>query len=271
MTRYPSSATISERAEWAANAPRHTLDPLFNETAKEVLVGLAHNPNLLERDLLRLLERKDLPPEVLRAIAGRKETEQNQALRLALVRHPRTPRLVSLPILKFLHLFELVLVCLTPAVPTDVKLAAEEAILKRVESIPRGERITLARRSSGRVAAALLATEDRELIRAALDNPFLSEAHLLRLLTLQELPSTVVASIAQHSKWSYRYHLRLALIRHPSTPLPRVLEFLPDLALNDLRDICLDRRMPEHVRRYVLAHCLERLNKRMLDSLTPLR
>ncbi len=74
----------------------------------------------------------------------------------------------------------------------------------------------------------------------------------------------VVEQIAQHEKWARRYHLRLALIRNPSTPLPRVLAFLPDLAVNDLRDICLDRRMPEPVRRYVLAHCAERLGKRPL-------
>jgi hypothetical protein len=34
------------------------------------------------------------------------------------------------------------------------------------------------------------------------------------------------------------------------------------MAVNDLRDICLDRRMPEQVRKYVLAHCAERLSKK---------
>jgi hypothetical protein len=262
MTDGDFSARLAERAEKAAVAPRQQLEAFFKETAKEVLVAFARNPHLQERDLLRLLERKDLPAEVLREIAGHKETARNYRVRLALVRHPKTPRLISLPILKFLYLFDLVRVCQTPAVPTDVKLVAEETILKKVETIPRGEKINLARRSSGRVAAGLLVTEDRELITAALDNPLLSEAHVLRVLALENLPTLVVESIAHHEKWSHRYHLRLALIRNPRTPLRLVLAFLPDMAVSDLRDICLDRRMPEQVRHYVLAHCAERLNKK---------
>jgi hypothetical protein len=253
---------LAERVEKAAVAPRHQIEPFFKETAKEVLVAFARNPNLQERDLLRLLERKDLPAEVLREIAAHKEAARNYTVRLALVRHPRTPRLISLPILKFLYLFDLVRVCQTPAVPAEVKLVAEETILKKVEAIPRGEKITLARRSSGRVAASLLVTQDRELILAALDNPFLSEAHLLRVLALENLPTVVVESIAHHEKWSHRYHLRLTLIRNPRTPFQLVLSFLPDMAVNDLREICLDRRMPEQVRRYVQAHCAERLSKK---------
>src|SRR5579859_6639616 len=262
MPSHPPSETVAERIEMAAVAPRHRTERFFREKAKEVLLALARNPNLQERDLLRLLERKDLPSEVLRAIAEHKEAVRSYAVKLGLIRHPRTPRLISLPILKFLHLFDLVRVCQTPAVPTDVKHVIEETILKRAERIPRGEKITLARRGSGRVAAGLLVTEDRELIGAALDNPFLTEAHLLRILPRQNLPSQVVESITAHEKWSSRYHLRLALIRNPLTPLRRVLEFLPDLAVNDLREICLDRRMSGQLRKYILVYCARRLNKR---------
>lgn len=252
---------LAARAERAAAAPRHLLAPFFKETAKEVLVALAQNPNLSETDLLRLLERRDLPREAVQHIAAHKQTARNYSVKVALARHPKTPRLVSLPLLKFLYLFDLVRVSQTPAVPADVKMVAEENILKRLESIPRGEKITLARRASGRVAAGLLETEDRELIRAALENPFLTEAHLLRTLARDALPGVVVEQIAMDGKWSFRYHIRLALIRHPQTPLKRVLEFLPDVAVTDLREACLDRRMPEQVRKYVMAHCAERLQK----------
>ncbi len=252
----------AEWAEQAAVAPRQSLEPFFKETTKEVLIALARNPHLKERDLLRLLERKDLAAEVIREIASRHEAAHSYAVRLALARHPRTPRLISLPLLKFLYLFDLVRVCQTPAVPAHVKVVAEETILKKVETIPRGEKITLARRGPGRVAAALLVTDDRELIRATLDNPFLSEAHVLRVLALDDLSPLVVDALTQHEKWSRRYHVRLALIRNPMTPLPRVLAFVPDMAVNDLRDTCLDRRMPEQVRQYIVAHCAERLAKR---------
>lgn len=254
-------ADSTERADKAAVAPRHLLVPYFRESAKEILVALAGNPNLLESDLLRLLERRDLPREAIQQIAAHRAGARSYNLKLALARHPKTPRLVSLPLLKFLYLFDLVRVCQTPGVPTDVKIAAEEAVLKKVEAIPRGEKITLARRASGRVAAELLVCEDKELIRAALENPYLSEAHLLRVLAHESVPRAVVESLAADIKWSYRYALRLALIRHPLTPLKRVLDFLPDIAVNDLRELCLDRRMPEQVRHYIQAHCAERLQK----------
>jgi hypothetical protein len=234
------------------------LDSFFKESAREILLALARNPNLQERDLLRLLERKDLPAEALREIAAHKETARNYSVKLALARHPRSPRMVSLPILKFLYLFDLVRVVQTPAVPSDVKMAAEENILKRAETAPRGERVTLARRASGRVAAGLLLTEDRELIQACLDNPFLTEAHVTKGLGLGKFPTLAVEMIARHSRWSSRYDVRLALIRHPATPFARVSEFIPNLTVKDLQDVCLDRRMPEEVRRQIVTHCLER-------------
>ena len=253
---------VTDRAEQAQAAPRHQTGQFFMETAKEVLVAFARNPNLQEPDLLRLLERKDLAPEVLREIAVHKEALHSYPVKLALARHPRTPRLISLPLLKFLHIFDLVRVAQTPAVPTDVKLAVEEAILKKAERIPRGEKISLARRGSGRVAVGLLLTEDEELIQAVLDNPFLTEAHVLRVLSLEKLSPRVVGMVARHDRWSRRYYLRLALVRNPYTPLHRVLNFLPDLAVNDLREACLDRRMPEHLRKYVLVYCERRLSAR---------
>ncbi len=258
---------LAERAEKALAAPRHLIDPFFKETAKEVLLALARNPNLEERDLLRLLERKDLPGEVVREIAEHRQGGKSYTVKLALARHPKTPRLISLPILKFLHLFDLVRVSQSPGVPADVKMSAEDAVLKRLESIPRGERITLGRRASGRVAARLLFTNDREVICAALDNPFLSEAHLIRVLTHRIITREVVEAVTLHPRWSSRYDLRLALVRHHLAPLSAVLAFLPDLAVNDLREICLDRRMPEQVRKYVLAHCAERLNSRHQGSI----
>jgi hypothetical protein len=246
----------------AAFAPRHRTERFFRDRAKEVLLALARNPNLQEPDLLRLLERKDLPPEVLRELAAHKETARSYLVKLALARHPRTPRLVSLPILKFLHLFDLVRVCQTPAVPTDVKRVAEENILKKAERIPRGQKISLARQGSGYVAAGLFFTNDQELIRAILDNPYLTEAHVTRILSRADLPAEVVELIASTEKWSRRYDVRLGLIRNPHTPFGRVLGFIPDLAVSDLKGLCLDRRMPEHVRRYIAAHCQLRINQR---------
>jgi hypothetical protein len=253
---------LRQRSELAiAASSRAEIEGFFNETAKDVLMGLARNPRLEERDLLRLLERKDLAHEVVQELAQHQAARQSYALQLALVRHPKAPRHVSLPLMKFLHLFDLLRVAQIPGVPVDVKIVAEEAILKKFAGIPQGQKTALARRGTGRLAASLLVNSDPELIRAALDNPQLTEGQLVKVLSREDLPLAVVDHISEHPRWSHRYHLRLALIRNPLTPLARVLAFLPDMAVTDLRDICLDHRIPRQVRKYIEAHRLVRLRQ----------
>jgi hypothetical protein len=269
MMERTSQSQVAERAELAAVAADSGLEPFFSETAKQVLVALARNPNLKERDLLRLLERHDLPEEALRELGQHAEAARSYRVKLALVRHPKTPRLVSLPLIKFLHFFDLVRVSQTPAAPPRVKRVAEETVLKKLEALPRGQKISLARGCSGRVAAALLVTQDAEIVRAALSNPYLSEGHLLKVLALNDLPAVLVELISRHERWSRPYLLRLALIRNPLTPFARVLAFLPDITVNDLRDICRDHRVPDQVRKYILAHRAQRLNQKNPESLSP--
>jgi hypothetical protein len=251
---------LRQRADLAvAVSSRAEIESFFQETAQDVLLAFARNPHLQERDLLRLLERKDLAHEVVLELAHHKAVRRSYTVQLALVRHPKTPRQVSLPLMKFLYIFDLLRVAQTPAVPADIKMVAEETILKKIVGMPRGQRTALARRGTGRLASNLLMNSDLELIRAALDNPSLTEGQLLKVLAAEGLPPAVVEQIAQHPRWAHRYHLRLALIRNPLTPLARVLAFLPDMAVTDLRDICLDHRMLPPVRKYIEAHCAARL------------
>ena len=253
---------LRRRAELAvAVSSRAEIEGFFQETSKDVLLALAHNPHLKEQDLLRLLERKDLAHEVVLELAHHKAVRRSYTVQLALVRHPKTPRQVSLPLMKFLYIFDLLRVAQTPAVPADIKMLAEETILKKLTGMPRGQRTALARRGTGRLASSLLNNADMELIRAALDNPYLTEGLLMKVLASDSLPPIVVEQISQHPRWAHHYHLRLALIRNPLTPLARVLGFLPDMAVTDLRDICLDHRMLPQVRKYIEAHCMARMKR----------
>ena len=198
----PHDEGLRQRAERAAAvSSREEIESFFHETAKAVLMELARNPHLQERDLLRLLERKDLAREVVSELARHREVRHSYSVQLALVRHPKTPRLISLPLMKFLYIFDLLRVAQTPGVAADVKIIAEETILKKIEGMPRGEKIALARRGTGRLAASFLYSPDQELIRNALDNPFLTEGHLLKVLARDGLPPAVLQQLAQHPRW----------------------------------------------------------------------
>lgn len=253
---------LAERIERASRGGPSEITFFLHDTAVEVLQALLRNPFFTEEHLLALLQRKDVPREVLQSVADSQEWMKSYPIKLALVRHPRTPRLVSLRVLKHLYLFDLVTVIQQPTVGAEIKRVAEDSIISRLEQLPLGQRITLARRASARVVAALLELGDEPVIPVALDNPFLTEAALVRLLQRQEVPAAVVGHIARHQKWSLRYDIRLALVRHPLTPLARVLAFLPQLTPQDLNLIASDHLMPAERRSYVEELASQRLRRR---------
>ena len=104
---------------------------------------------------------------------------------------------------------------------------AEEVILTRVPHLPVGEKLTLARRGPSRVAGAILAEGHAQAIKLALANAFLTEAQVLKVLAKPGVPERVVAAIAQHSKWSCQYNVRVALVRNAHTPAACVLAIMP--------------------------------------------
>jgi len=148
-------------------------------------------------------------------------------------------------------LFDLVRVSLLPSAPADIRRAAEELIIARVPHLPIGEKLTLARRGPARVAGAVLAEGHPQAVKLALANSFLTESQVLKILAKLELPERVVVAIAQHPKWSVQYNVRVALVRHPHTPVPALLEFLPDLTLGDLQDVEGLEQLTAHSRKYV--------------------
>ena len=103
-----------------------------------------------------LLKHSDLPTQALDRLSRNRGIMKSRKVKLALVEHPRTPRHISVPMVRHLFTFDLMQVALTPVVPADIKMAAEESLINRLERLSQGERLTLAHRASGRVAAALL-------------------------------------------------------------------------------------------------------------------
>ena len=53
--------------------------------------------------------------------------------------------------------------------------------------------------------------------------------------------------------------MRLALVRHPAAPLATVLSFLPELTVNDLRELASPGIVSENLRKYLLAEVQRRM------------
>jgi len=234
-------------------APRDALEVLIGSADPQILIAALDNPALHESLLCRLLERRDAPGELLRRVAQRAEWIRSYPVKLRLARHPHTPRLIALACVRQLFLFDLARVSLLPSALAEVRRVAEDLVLNRLAQLPVGQKITLAKQGPARVAAALLAEGLPSTLAHVLENAHLNEAQITRVLARSDLSARVVGAIARHPKWSISPHVRIALLRHPLTPLARIMAFLPDIPLADLRDIMELTTVRADLRLY-LAH-----------------
>ncbi len=232
----------------ARSASAEEIPALLHESDPQSLAALLENPRLDETHLCLLLERKDLPAELLESIARRKDWLRSYRIRRALAFNLHTPRLVAMRLARELYLMDLVQLSLQPTAAAELRRFAEEVVLSRLPQLPLGQKIMLARRASARVVGSLLSEGHPEIVAVALDNAFLTEAQVLRVLGHEALPERVVSAIASHRKWSHVYNVRLALLRHPKTPPDCVLPFLPDLTGRDLLELARSSVLPERLR-----------------------
>jgi hypothetical protein len=232
----------------ARTAAPEAIPALLASANENILRALIENPALNETHICLLLERMDLPGTLLGEIAKRKTWRTNYRVRRALAGHPHTPRLAAMRLLRELHLMDLVRISLQTASPVELRRLAEDRVLAQLPQLPLGQRIMLARRGSARVAGGLIAQGPEQVARIALDNSFLTESQVLRSLAKETLVVRTVEEIAGHKKWSKLMNVRIALVRHPHSPLERVISFLPDLPLRDLEDLLKQSRLPENVR-----------------------
>ena len=250
------------RTERARSASGEELKILVHDADEAVLLALLENENLEEPHVSQMLERLDLSGNVLAAVGKQKKWAASEGVRVRLARHPHTPRRIALALLRQLYLFDLVRVSLLPSTPGEIRRVAEEIIVTRVPHLPVGEKLTLARRGPSRVAGALLAEGHAQAVKLALNNAFLTEAQVLKVLAKSGVPERVVAAIAQHPKWVSQYNVRMALVRNQHTPLPVVLMILPNVTLRDLKEIMTLEPLPPHVRKIIQQELGRRAGER---------
>jgi hypothetical protein len=253
----------SNESTGAKQAPEHpesgmSASPRALPLDAEELRAGASESALREDAALSLLKRGDLPTDVLEQLGKNGSVLKSRKVKLALVEHPKTPRHVSLPLVRQLYTFDLMQVALTPVVPADVKLAADEALANRLETLASGERLTLAHRGSGRIAEALLCVGEARVVQAALQNSRLTEASIVRALGRHNVSAAFVEAVSHHPQWSLRREVRVALLRNEKTPMAKAVEFARTLPPALVREILHSSRLPGNVKTHVLAEVEKR-------------
>lgn len=227
------------------------LEVLVHEGTPEQLVAAARASGLNEDLALALLNRRDLPREAVEALAKNGALAQQPKVRMALVIHPHTPRHISFPVIRHLYAFELMQVALLPSVAADVKRAAEEVLIGRLGTITSGERHTLAKRASGRVAAALLTDKEERVMQAALVNPQMTEIFIARALKNDAGTELLAPAVANHQKWIHRTEIKSALLCNRNAPAAKLIQIASELPLYVLRSLMREGRLPQRAKQAV--------------------
>lgn len=242
----PISAVVAE--------PPIPVEEAIRSNSAELLISAGADASLNEDLALTLLKRTDLPGEVLERLSKNSSAMKSRKVKLTLVEHPKTPRHVSLPIVRHLFTFDLMHVTLTPGVPADVKAIADETLCNRMETITSGEKLTLAHRASGRVAAELLSDLEPRVIHAAMENSRLTEAQVIKALMASDASPVFVQAACHHARWSLRREVRIALLRSQYTPLARALEFVRTLPARLVKEVLRGSRLPANIKEHLLKN-----------------
>lgn len=221
------------------------------ESQRSASIEAASLAALTEDLALAQLKNRALSAEAIEKISQNASVMKSRKVRLALAAHSRTARRIALRTIREFYTFELMQFSLMPSAPADLKRVADELLVGRLASVSLGERISLARRSSQMVAAALLLDKEKRVWEPVLENPRMTEAAIVKALQRTIATLSFVQAVCRHPKWSVRPEIRVALLRNAHTPLARAIDFARGIPSRQLRDILHTSRLPEKTKEYL--------------------
>jgi hypothetical protein len=98
----------------------------------------------------------------------------------------------------------------------------------------------------------------KEVVITCLDSPYLTEGDICKIISMKKISSLVIRLIANHPKWSYRYHVQWALILNNHTPLSSVVNFLKNIKTTDLKELYAAPEVPSSTKPFIYRELSER-------------
>ncbi|HJW15305.1 MAG TPA: hypothetical protein VJ776_11435 [Thermoanaerobaculia bacterium] len=190
-----------------------------------------------EGHYLKILNRPDVPPDVMEALLADRTARKYHTVRRALAAHPRTPRREALSLVSTLYWRDLAHLSADSRVHPEVRRAADRDLARRLPEMALSERVDLAR-SAGRGTLLLLRFDkDARVLQALLDNRLATEPDLVQVAARAETPPASLEAIAQHPRWGLRPSIRSALLRNPRLPVAVAISLLSRASASDLAGV----------------------------------
>lgn len=231
----------------AKSASSEELKVILEKPLDDVLISALDNPNLNELDLISLIRKNRYRPETLTKIANHPNFKRSYRVKVALCHNPKTPHRLVLSYLKEIFLFDLISIIQNPYVSPDIKIAAENIVMQKMEEIPLGTKITLAKRASPNILDKLILNETVPIFNACLDNPKLREISLLKAINLSLKKGEILNLIVNHNKWGNSYAVKLALLRHPNLFEKQRLAIIKTISKKDIIEIIKEGKSAQHI------------------------
>jgi hypothetical protein len=194
-----------------------------------------------EAHILRLLRKRDLPSAVIETVSRHERWNSRHSIRAAIVMHLKTPRTLSLRLLGLLRFRDQLRVATNQRLPMPLRTAAEARLKERYPELELGEKISLARTAPPGLVPQLASENEPRVISALLNNPRLAEVDVVGIVRRDETSREVLRSVAQSERWTSRPSIRLALIRHPHTPVHVALRLVDRLSPPEIRTLVAKR------------------------------
>jgi hypothetical protein len=110
------------------------------------------------------------------------------------------------------------------------------------------QRLKFAMKGSREQRAVLVRDPNRMIAAAVLSSPKLAETEVEAFARMANVSEDVLRTIARNRGWMRRVAVAVALVKNPKTPAAISLHLLPRMNQRDVKQLSIDRNVPESLR-----------------------
>ncbi|HLO00230.1 MAG TPA: hypothetical protein VK208_17355 [Pyrinomonadaceae bacterium] len=123
------------------------------------------------------------------------------------------------------------------------------SLIRRIMFMNAKDRMKLAMKGDREARSILIRDSNRVVATAVIQNPRVTDQEVENIAAMRTVADEVLRLISMNRSWARSYAVIHNLVRNPRTPIPTVLSTLPRIRTKDLKQLALNRNVPEMTRR----------------------
>ncbi len=131
LSQRVSKMSVSEKIKLATLGNKEARGLLMRDTNRLVAVAVIRSPRLTDGEVLTVANNRAVIEDVLRVIYNNREWTKNYALRLALVKNPKTPLAISMRYLSGMRESDVVSLARNKNIPSGIQVLAKKMMDKK--------------------------------------------------------------------------------------------------------------------------------------------